>query len=79
MVALILMTASSCLAANRRVLSDAGNRQAVRYDRGLIEDGDNVKAPYPPNDVNNHHYIPRPDFNQRGGDSGSGVGSGDSG
>lgn len=76
MVALILMTLSSCLAANRRVLLDVGDRQAIRCDRGLIEDGDNVKVEYPPSDLDNHHYIPRSDFNQSG-DSGTGVGSRD--
>ncbi|KAL5764023.1 hypothetical protein ACOSP7_016376 [Xanthoceras sorbifolium] len=29
---------------------------------------------YPPDNVNNHHYIPRPNFNQNGGDVGGGSG-----
>ncbi|KAJ0083921.1 hypothetical protein Patl1_30656 [Pistacia atlantica] len=68
-VALILMTVNSCLAANRRVLLDDADRQAVQGDQGLIEDENNVKVEYPPNDVNNHHECPRPVFNQRGGEN----------
>lgn len=70
-IALILITVSSCLAVNRKVLLDAHDRQALQCDLGLVEDDNNVKVEYPPDDVNNHHYIPRSDFNPHEGDGGN--------
>ncbi|KAJ0084592.1 hypothetical protein Patl1_30646 [Pistacia atlantica] len=75
-VALILMTVSSCLATNRRILLDVSDQQAVRYSRVLIEDENNVKVEYSPNDENDHHNCPRPDFNH---DNCNGTGSGRAG
>ncbi|ESR37772.1 hypothetical protein CICLE_v10029727mg [Citrus x clementina] len=68
-LALVLMILSSCLAANGRALN------AETYDSRVLSEGDpNVKSGYPPSNVNNHHYIPRQDFNQYGGDAGGSSG-----
>jgi hypothetical protein len=66
---------SSCLAAYRKAL----HVEIIHGPklRELAEDKD-VSAGYPGSSVNNHHYIPRQDFNNFGGDGGNG-GSGGSG
>lgn len=67
---------SSCLAAYRKAL----HVEIIHGPklRELAEDKD-MNAGYPGSStVNNHHYIPRQDFNNFGGDGGNG-GSGGSG
>lgn len=69
-LALVFVMVSSCLAANRKSFKFeiAMHEQEQRH---LLEDK-NVNAGYPGNSVNNHHYIPRQDFNNFGGDGGNG-------
>ena len=59
--ALILMMVSSSFAA----VKTSNEHGGYRLDRHLDEDGKQVV--YPGSTVNNHHYIPRPDFNSKGG------------
>ncbi|KAB5561720.1 hypothetical protein DKX38_006677 [Salix brachista] len=68
-LAFALLMSSSCLAANRKVLHVEiihGPKQ-----RRLAAEKD-LNAGYPGSSVNNHHYIPRKDFNNFGGDGGDG-------
>ena len=76
MVALVVMMLmiSSCSALN--VKTSALGIEMLEQDRrqlGAQVDGDGddqVQVGYPGNNVNNHHYIPRQDFNNHGGDDG---------
>ncbi|KAH7863757.1 hypothetical protein Vadar_021609 [Vaccinium darrowii] len=80
-LALLLIMVSSCLATNRKVLSEVHGSHS-RDARHLIEN-EKGKLDSTGSSVNNHHYIPREDFNNfNGGSSGTpkgGDGAGDDG
>ncbi|KAF9684777.1 hypothetical protein SADUNF_Sadunf04G0153500 [Salix dunnii] len=64
------LLSSSCLASYRKALHVEiihGPKQ-----RQLAADHKDLNAGYPGSRVNNHHYIPRQDFNNFGGDGGDG-------
>ncbi|KAL4611123.1 hypothetical protein ACB092_08G101500 [Castanea dentata] len=73
-LALVLMTVSSCLAADTKTLSAKMNMEAKKP----LFDDENVDVGYGGSSVNNHHYIPREDFNNsnNGGGSNSENGNG---
>ncbi|XP_022728685.1 uncharacterized protein LOC111284229 [Durio zibethinus] len=72
----ILMMASSCLATNRKVVV-LKHENSIVHGRQLLEDGDDAKTGYPSSSVNNHHFLPRQDFNNYpGGAGGDGDGNG---
>ncbi|CAN6695666.1 unnamed protein product [Malus baccata var. baccata] len=60
------------VAAALILMMTSNEHGGYRLDRHLDEDGKQVV--YPGSTVNNHHYIPRPDFNSKGGgDNDNGV------
>ncbi|GMI81871.1 hypothetical protein HRI_001856400 [Hibiscus trionum] len=66
----ILMMVSCCLAANRKVMKV---EDGVKHERTMLDNGGTVKAGYPPSGLENHHFLPRQDFNNYpGGGDGSG-------
>ena len=73
-LALVLMMASSCLAADKKTLSAKMNMEAQK----LLFDDEKADVEYGGSSVNNHHYIPREDFNNNnnggGGNNGNGNG-----
>ncbi|TYJ02960.1 hypothetical protein E1A91_A13G265700v1 [Gossypium mustelinum] len=64
-LAISMMVARSCLAANKLKLKDA----AIVNGRRLLDDS-SEKHDSPPSSVDNHHYIKRKDFGkyENGGD-----------
>ncbi|POO01206.1 hypothetical protein TorRG33x02_029600 [Trema orientale] len=82
-VALVVMMVmiSSCSAVNLKT-SALGIEMLKQERRQLgearVDDagGDQVQVGYPGNSVNNHHYIPRQDFNNHGGDDSGNNGNG---
>ncbi|OAY51581.1 hypothetical protein MANES_04G017800v8 [Manihot esculenta] len=68
LVLLMFVMMRSCLATNRKALSVEMN---VEENKDV-----NVGYTYPGSSVNNHHYIPRQDFNNNGGDGSGNGGSG---
>ncbi|KAJ4725081.1 Tyrosine-protein kinase-like [Melia azedarach] len=72
-IALVVMILSSSLAANGRALNSATHEhEQSQHVRKLT--GDDETGMNPPSNVNNHHYIPRKDFDPHGGDVGEGSG-----
>ncbi|KAE8729486.1 putative BEL1-like homeodomain 8 [Hibiscus syriacus] len=69
----ILMMVSCCLAANRKVIKV---EDEVKHGRTMLDNGGTFTASYPSSGVDNHHHLPRQDFNNYPGGSGSGDGSG---
>ncbi|KAK8601466.1 hypothetical protein V6N12_051299 [Hibiscus sabdariffa] len=70
----ILMVLSSCLAAKAIKPDSLKHEHAVVYGRRLlvlVEDGDAKSGYSRESSVNNHHYIPREDFNNYIGGHGS--------
>lgn len=70
-LALLLMMVSSCVAEDRKILRDKMNNEA---QKPLIHDQKD-DAENGGSRLNNHHYIPREDFNDKdgsGGNSGNG-------
>ncbi|KAJ6403325.1 hypothetical protein OIU84_015265 [Salix udensis] len=63
------LLSSSCLAAHRKALHveiiHGPKQRQLAAEKA-------VNAGYPGSTVNNHHYIPRQDFNNFGGDGGDG-------
>ncbi|KAK9280142.1 hypothetical protein L1049_013829 [Liquidambar formosana] len=77
-VALILMMVSSCVAVNMKALVVEMREQEQRH---LVDDEEGKAENSAGSSVNNHHYIPRQDFNNyvgtpKGGGDDSGNGSG---
>ncbi|XVE79791.1 hypothetical protein DITRI_Ditri14bG0084200 [Diplodiscus trichospermus] len=72
----ILMVVGSCLAANRKVVKPdvLKHDDAIVHGRQLLDEGGDVTAGYPGSSVNNHHYIPRPEFKNYPGGGGDGTG-----
>ncbi|KAK8489062.1 hypothetical protein V6N11_009239 [Hibiscus sabdariffa] len=71
----ILMMASSCLAAKVMKLDVPEHEQIVVNGRRVLVDGGDAKSGNPKeSSVNNHHYIPREDFNNYPGGGGDGSG-----
>ena len=72
--ALVLMVVSSCLVAEKKTLSAKMNMEAQKP----LFDDEKVDVGYGGSSVNNHHYIPREDFNNNinggGGNSENGNG-----
>ena len=72
--ALVLMVVSSCLVAEKKTLSAKMNMEAQKP----LFDDEKVDVGYGGISVNNHHYIPREDFNNNinggGGNSENGNG-----
>ncbi|KAL4282210.1 hypothetical protein GQ457_03G043710 [Hibiscus cannabinus] len=68
----LLMMVSCCLAANRKVIK---GEYVVKHERTMLDTGGTVKAGYPSSGLENHHFLPRQDFNNYPG-GGSGDGSG---
>ncbi|KAE8696701.1 putative BEL1-like homeodomain 8 [Hibiscus syriacus] len=68
----ILMMVSCCLAANRKVIKV---EEEVKHERTLLDNGGTIRVGYPSSGVDNHHRLPRQDFNNYPGGSGSGDGS----
>ncbi|KAB1226337.1 hypothetical protein CJ030_MR1G002807 [Morella rubra] len=68
-LAFSLMLASSSLAADRKVLP---SKRLNNEDQKLPEENENANVWYGTSTtVNNHHYIPREDFNGYGGAGGN--------
>ncbi|PRQ33504.1 hypothetical protein RchiOBHm_Chr5g0058381 [Rosa chinensis] len=63
-ISLILMMMSSAFASRQLDDDRHGIRQLVQETKTVDQDG------YPGTSVNNHHYIPRQDFNSKGGSDG---------
>lgn len=63
-VALILMMVSSSFAGRQLDDDRHGGRQLGQETKTVDQAG------YPGTSVNNHHYIPRQDFNSKGGGDG---------
>lgn len=76
LVVLMITMMSSCLAVNVKTSAFPVVEMLPQDRRKLVvsEDGDQVQVGYPGSSVNNHHYIPRQDFNNHGGDDNSGNG-----
>ncbi|EXC22909.1 hypothetical protein L484_007518 [Morus notabilis] len=72
----LMITMSSCSAVNVKTSAFPVVEMLRRDRRKLVvsDDGDQVQVGYPGSSVNNHHYIPRQDFNNHGGDDNSGNG-----
>ena len=77
MVMMIVTSSSSSSAVNVKT-SAFPVVEMLKQDRrqlgGQPDDGDKVEVGYPGNSVNNHHYIPRQDFNNHDGDGNGGNG-----
>ncbi|KAE8656822.1 putative BEL1-like homeodomain 8 [Hibiscus syriacus] len=73
LVLAILMMVSCCLAANQK---DIIVEEEVKHGRTMLDNGGAVRAGYPSSSVDNHHHLPRHDFNNYPGGSDSGDGSG---
>ncbi|KAI7991420.1 hypothetical protein LOK49_LG12G01822 [Camellia lanceoleosa] len=71
-LALLLMMVSSSLAANRKALTMIEMHKQDHRELAEFES----KFEYPGSSVDNHHYIPREDFNNYNGGGGSGSGTG---
>ncbi|KAJ4822293.1 hypothetical protein Tsubulata_006403 [Turnera subulata] len=68
--AFVLMMLCSCLDANRKALKVEPIRE--QQQRNLVEVKNESNEHPAGTTVNNHHYIPRQDFNNFGGDAGTG-------
>ncbi|WRX34102.1 hypothetical protein QQP08_026589 [Theobroma cacao] len=60
---LMLVMMSSCLARKVIKVDVLKHDDTIVHGRQLLDEGDKVGAGYPESNVNNHHYIPRQDFN----------------
>ncbi|GMP98800.1 hypothetical protein CsSME_00046543 [Camellia sinensis var. sinensis] len=70
-LALLLMMVSSSLAVNRKALPMIEMHEQDHRELAEFES----KFEYPGSSVDNHHYIPREDFNNYNGGGGSGTGT----
>ncbi|EEF32946.1 conserved hypothetical protein [Ricinus communis] len=66
-----MLVMSSCLAINVQSFTVEMHEQEHQH----LDQNKDVNAGYPKNSIENHHYIPRQDFNY-GSDGGNGGGSG---
>ncbi|KAF7119347.1 hypothetical protein RHSIM_Rhsim13G0096900 [Rhododendron simsii] len=73
---LIMMMVSSCLATNRHILMMIDGKGQEKRQLAGDEEG---RFEYPGSSVNNHHNIPRQDFNNYNGGSGTPKGGNDDG
>ncbi|KAK6234668.1 hypothetical protein SCA6_010005 [Theobroma cacao] len=60
---LMVVMMSSCLARKVIKVDVLKHDDTIVHGRQLLDEGDKVGAGYPESNVNNHHYIPRQDFN----------------
>ncbi|CAL5432151.1 unnamed protein product [Camellia sinensis] len=70
-LALLLMMVSSSLAVNRKAFTMIEMHEQDHRELVELES----KFEYPGSSVDNHHYIPREDFNNYNGGGGSGTGT----
>lgn len=72
-LAVLLLMVSSCLATNRKILMVDGKGKEKRQ----LAENETGKFEKPGSSVNNHHNIPRQDFNNYNGGTPKGGGNGD--
>ncbi|PON46330.1 hypothetical protein PanWU01x14_252170 [Parasponia andersonii] len=81
LVVMMMVMISFCSAVNLK--TSALGIEMLKQERRQLgaarvdyDGGDQVQVGYPGNSVNNHHYIPRQDFNNHGGDDSGNNGNG---